>query len=71
MAEGVGKLMDLAEVYICESLKNVQIRSRASFSVGVRLTSGLLELQLDSPQLTPQELEEIFRGYQQKKNMCA
>ena len=67
LAEGVGKLMDLAEVYICESLKNVQIRSRASFSVGVRLTSGLLELQLDSPQLTPQELEEIFRGYQQKK----
>ncbi len=59
--------MDLAEVYICESLKNVQIRSRASFSVGVRLTSGLLELQLDSPQLTPQELEEIFCGYQQKK----
>uniref|UniRef100_UPI00266FE4C1 DEAD/DEAH box helicase n=1 Tax=Holdemania filiformis TaxID=61171 RepID=UPI00266FE4C1 len=67
LAEGVGKLMDLAEVYICESLKNVQIRSRASFSVGVRLTSGLLELQLDSPQLTPQELEEIFCGYQQKK----
>ena len=67
LAEGVGKLMDLAEVYICESLKNVQIRSRASFSVGVRLTLGLLELQLDSPQLTPQELEEIFRGYQQKK----
>ena len=67
LAEGVGKLMDLAEVYICESLKNVQIRSRASFSVGVRLTSGLLELQLDSPQLSSEELEEIFRGYQQKK----
>ena len=33
----------------------------------MRLTSGLLELQLDSPQLTPQELEEIFCGYQQKK----
>lgn len=67
LAEGVGKLMDLGEVYICESLKNIQIHTRASFSIGVRMQSNLLELDIQSPQLTRDQLAEILSGYRQKK----
>ena len=67
LSEGTEKLMEVAEVYICESLKNIQFRSSASFSVGVRLSSGILQMELDSPQLSIEEIEEIFRGYKQKR----
>lgn len=67
LSEGVKKLMEVAEVFVCDSLKNFRLRPKASFHVGVRLSSGLLEMTVDNPQLSAQEIAEIFRGWQQKK----
>lgn len=67
LEEGVEKLLALGEVESTDSFRRLAVRRPAKFSVGVSLSSGLLNFSLSSDEFTQEELAEILGAYQQKK----
>lgn len=67
LTEGIERLHELGEVFVSEEMKRVQIMKAPSFRVGVSIKSGLLELELESPELPLERLAEILSRYDRKK----
>lgn len=65
--DGLVELGQLGEVYISEQMKRVQVLNTPAFSMGLSLKSGLLELTLDSPELSMEELAEVLTRYNRRK----
>ena len=67
LTEGVPALQGLAEIYISETLKRMEVRSAPKAAVGVSLSGNLLELRLTAGDLSREELVEILSRYNRKK----
>lgn len=67
LSEGIPCLQDLGEVYISDALKKMQIRQPSHFSAGVSIRSDLLQFDISSEDMAPQELAEILSRYDRKK----
>ncbi len=67
LSEGVQLMSQLGEVFISDELKRLQMRKRVSVQVGVSIKGNLLELQIQSNELTMTELAEILSKYDRKK----
>ena len=67
LQSGIHALEELGEVYISEKMKNVQILNTPAFSMGISLKSGLLDLTLDSSELSMDELAEVLTKYNRRK----
>lgn len=65
--EGIHRLEELAEVYISDTMKRAQLMTVPTFSMGISLKSGLLELTLDAGDYSLEELTEILMHYNRKK----
>ena len=65
--DGLQQLGRLGEIYISEQMKRVQVLNTPAFSLGLSLKSGLLELTLDSPELSMEELAEVLSKYNRRK----
>ena len=64
---GVPELMRFGEVRSTAAFKNLKIRSRAKFDIGLSVESNLLDINIKSTDLLPEELLEILFSYQKKK----
>ena len=71
LTEGVPALQGLAEIYISDELKRMEVRSAPKISAGVSLSGNLLELKLTAGDLSREELIEILSRYNRKRNFTA
>lgn len=55
------------EVFLSESLQNLDVNRSISMSVGVRVENDLLKMDISSIDCTPEEIAEILRTYKKKK----
>lgn len=65
--EGILALQNICEVFISEKMKKVQVLNTPTFSLGVSLKSGLLDLKLESRDIPLDELAEILSKYNRRK----
>lgn len=61
------KIASFCEIYVSDELKNVGKNHGYSISVGVRLSSGLLEIDIESPDIPKEELGQVLNAYRRKK----
>lgn len=67
LQSGIDDLLFLGEVLCTERLKQMKIRKKAKFSVGVTMESGLMNLDVSSEDISNKELLEILASYRKKK----
>lgn len=67
LESGLDRLGQLAQVYLSEAFKKINIRYPASISAGVRINGELLELDFDFGGYDPEELIAMLGAYRVKK----
>ena len=65
--QGVEALLELGEVRCTNRFRNMRVVKRMKVSVGVSVSSGLLNLNLSTDNIPQEELLDILRSYQAKK----
>ena len=70
MKEGTEKLMELGEVRCTRRFLGASSVNRVRVSVGVSLSSGLLELNVSTEDVSAAELLDILKSYRKKKKYC-
>ncbi len=68
MDRGVDEMLSLGEVQVTQRFNRMKLNRRVHVSVGVSLSSGLLDLKVSSEDIPPQELLDILKSYRQKKH---
>lgn len=68
MSTGITELYNYAEVYLDENLKRIRVRKPPRVKVGVRLESGLLDLNVEAEGFTRDELIGVLNAYREKRN---
>ena len=63
VTHGVDELAELGDVYCTKRFKSVNVIRRAKISVGVSVSSGLLDLDVTSDELSREELIELLKHY--------
>jgi hypothetical protein len=64
---GMDEISSFAEVYATDAFKDIRVRPVASSSVGVRLHSGLLEIEFGLEDFESAELMELLHSYRKSK----
>ena len=64
---GVADLMRIGEVQSTDAFRNMNIRKRIPVSLGVSVSSGLMNLEISSTELSQEELLDILSQYRRKK----
>ena len=67
LSEGMAEFMQMGEVYISDTAKQIRVLPPPEISVGVRMNGSWLELTVDADGMTPKELRDILAGYDPKK----
>ncbi|MBE6778676.1 MAG: hypothetical protein E7541_04730 [Ruminococcaceae bacterium] len=67
VSRGVAALRTVATVYASDSFDRLTVAPAPRLTVGVSLVSDLLELEVDAPSLTGEELAGIITGYRERK----
>lgn len=65
--EGLSELLQLGEVNMSEAFKRLRIKPRPKVNVGVAVKSDLLELSIESEDISREELLELLNGFKKKK----
>lgn len=60
-------LQKLCSVYISDSIKGMKNPKQAAMQVGIRLSNGLLEVEISSIDIPKEEISEVLRSYRRKK----
>ncbi|MDF2676230.1 MAG: helicase [Bacillota bacterium] len=63
----INDLTSLCEVNVSDDFKKINIRYPKSMSMGVKLKSNLIEVNLDKLEFDPSELEDILHAYKLRK----
>ncbi|MFA9423303.1 MAG: SNF2 helicase associated domain-containing protein [Sedimentibacter sp.] len=67
LTTGVNTLTSLCEVNVSDDFKKINIRYPKSMSMGVKLNSNLIELDIEKLEFDPSELKDILLNYKRKK----
>lgn len=67
ITSGVNTLTSLCEVNISDDFKKINIRYPKSMSMGVKLSSNLIELDIEKLEFHPSELKDILMNYKKRK----
>lgn len=67
LKEGVAYLSNFCDVYVSEELKNLEIKQASQFQIGVHLNVDLLEVDVKSIDIQPEEVYQILLNYKKKK----
>ena len=67
LTQGLEEFEQLAEVYISDRLKKIQVRPQPKVTVGVALKSDLLEFEIDSEDMSLEQLSFLLSKYDRKK----
>lgn len=64
---GVERLAELGEVRCTNAFKSLNIVRKMRMSVGVSVSSGLLDLEIDTENISREELLDVLKGYKLRK----
>ncbi len=67
LSEGLGELLRIGEVNCTDSFKAINIRRRLPVKVGVSISGDLMNLSIESEDVSIRELAEILKSYRRKK----
>lgn len=67
LESGVSELMRFGEVQTTDSFRRMRIRKTAPVTVGVSVSSDIMNLEIHSEELTQEELLDILYHYRRKK----
>ena len=67
LTDGVPLLQDVATVYMSDAFRTVRVMPPPQMAVGVRLNSGLLELDVQLGDLDPAELSSLLDSYRRRR----
>lgn len=67
LADGIPAMQELAEVFVSDALKRIQVHKAPKVQVGVSLSGDLLALKLVSEEISQEDLLEILSKYNKKK----
>ena len=67
LTSGVNALTSLCEVNASDDFNKINIRYPKSMSMGVKLNSNLIEMDIDKLEFDPSELKDILSFYKKKK----
>lgn len=67
LGTGLNKLMELGEVNSTDAFKRLKLRRKMKLDVGVRIDSGIMDLEINSEDITPEELLDVLYSYKRKK----
>lgn len=63
MERGVDELMELGEVRCTKRFRDMKLIRRIKMSVGVSVSSGMLNLEIETEEISRQELLDILKSY--------
>lgn len=66
-SEGLSQLSELGEVYLSERLHGVKVRQAPSVKVEASVKGGLLDIAVESSDMTPAELVSYLASYERKQ----
>lgn len=67
LSEGVGELLRIGEVNCTEQFQSLHIRRKVPVKVGVSVSGNLMNLSIESEDVSLKELAAILKSYKQKK----
>lgn len=67
LTEGLDEMSDSVEIYTTDKFKNITVRKPPQVSVGVRLRSNLIDIEIDTDNFPPDELADLLNSYRQHK----
>lgn len=67
LTEGILKMQAIAEVYVSDAVKRLQVKTPPKVAVGVSVTGDLLELTMQAEDLSQEELLEFLNKYKRKQ----
>lgn len=67
LTAGVSELTALCEVNISDDFKKINIKYPKTMSMGIKLTSNLIEINVGKLEFDPSELRDILSAYKKKK----
>lgn len=65
--KGIPLLMEQAQVYVSEELMQLKNRKSLNLNVGVHIENNLLEMRIDTDDVSKEELIQILNAYRKKK----
>ncbi len=67
LTEGIPRFQELGEVFVSDALKRISIPRTLRVTVGISLSGDLLELSMNSEDISREELLEILNRYDRRK----
>lgn len=65
---GLKELMELGEVQVTEQFRSLRIRNTVPVNVGVSIKSGIMNLSVESSDMSPDELVDLLYAYRKKSH---
>lgn len=67
LTQGIPVLLSMGEVQCTAAFRNLKVGRKVTVSVGVSVSQGLLNLNVETAELSMEEVEEILGSYRAKK----
>jgi len=67
LTEGLGRIGEVAEVYLSDRMKRIQVQPQPKLQIGVSISGGLLDVNIDAERLPQQELKGLLDSYRKRR----
>lgn len=67
LESGLPQLMELGDVSSTDAFKRLKLRRKMKLDMGVRIDAGIMNLEINSDDITPEELLDVLYSYKRKK----
>lgn len=67
LRDGLDILQKKAEVFVSESMHRLRIVSQPHFHIGISVTGSVLQMEMKSDEMTPEEAADILARYDRRK----
>ena len=67
LTEGLAHIGQMAELYLSDRMKRIQVQPQPKLQIGVRINGGLLDMDIDAERLPKQELQGLLNSYRQRR----
>ncbi len=69
LTEGLAHIGQMAELYLSDRMKRIQVQPQPNLQIGVRINGGLLDMDIDAERLPKQELQGLLNSYRQRRKI--
>lgn len=67
LESGVEQLVSMGEVHTTDAFQRLHIRRKPPVKIGVGIAGNLLDLKIQTEDVSPEELQDLLAGYRRKK----